>query len=108
MEKVKNLKIGKTFDSLQLEVIEKGERKTFASRKTGDPFSVVACKGKDDTGEVNFSAWNEQIEMFEVGDTIEILGGLVNTFHDEPQATSGKFGTFRVLKDEEKSQEGQK
>ena len=98
MVKVNELRDGQKFQYLKLEVLEKGSGQEFTSKATGNPFTVAKCRGKDETGEINFSAWNDQINLFEIGDSVEFIDGLVNTYKDELQVTSGRFGQFKAIK----------
>ncbi|MBW3017022.1 single-stranded DNA-binding protein, partial [Candidatus Woesearchaeota archaeon] len=44
-----------------LEVVEKGEPKEFS--KFGSSGRVCNAKGKDETGEISVTLWNEQIDQ---------------------------------------------
>ena len=78
-----------------LEVTEKSEPKTF--QKWGKDGSVCNAKGKDDTGEITITLWNDQIDKVNVGDKIEIKNGYVGEWQGEKQLSTGKFGTLEVV-----------
>ncbi len=78
-----------------LDITEKSEPKTF--QKWGKDGSVCNAKGKDDTGEVTITLWNDQIDKVKVGDKIEIKNGYVGEWQSEKQLSTGKFGTLEVV-----------
>lgn len=77
------------------EVIEVNEPREFT--KFGRTGRVATAKIKDETGEVNLSLWNEQIDLVKPGIKIKITNGYVNEFQGEKQLTTGKFGKLEVL-----------
>ncbi|MBW3016873.1 hypothetical protein KY316_00740 [Candidatus Woesearchaeota archaeon] len=82
-----------------LEVVEKGEPKEFS--KFGSSGRVCNAKGKDETGEISVTLWNEQIDQVNVGDKVHITNGYVSEYQGEMQLSTGKFGQLKVLgKDE--------
>ncbi len=97
MTKINQVKEGK-LRSIVLNVVEKGESKEGQNKSYGESFKVALCKGKDETGEILFSVWNEDIQKFEVGDTVEILNGFVNNFKGALQVTTGRFGAIQLIK----------
>ncbi len=78
-----------------LDITEKSEPKQF--QKWGKDGSVCNAKGKDDTGEVTITLWNDQIDKVNVGDKIEIKNGYVGEWQSEKQLSTGKFGTLEVV-----------
>ena len=78
-----------------LDITEKSEPKAF--QKWGKDGSVCNAKGKDDTGEVTITLWNDQIDKVKVGDKIEIKNGYVGEWQNEKQLSTGKFGTLEVI-----------
>ena len=81
-----------------LEVTEKGDAREF--EKFGKKGKVCSAKGKDVSGEIILSLWNEQIDEVEVGDTVHITNGYVSEYQGEKQLTTGKFGKLEVKKGE--------
>ena len=77
------------------DVIEVGEPREFS--KFGKTGKVATAKIKDETGQVNLSLWNEQVDMVKPGSKIKITNGYVNEFQGELQLTTGKFGKLEVL-----------
>ncbi len=80
---------------IELEVVSKGEPRAFASAKGEGKVCNVA--GKDETGEVQVSLWNEQIDQVNEGTKIRIENGWVSEYKGQLQLSTGKFGTLHVL-----------
>ena len=55
------------------------------------------CAGKDDTGEVKITLWNEQISQVEEGNKIKIENGWVSEYKGEKQLSTGKKGSLIIL-----------
>ena len=79
-----------------LEITEKGDVREF--EKFGKTGRVCNAKGKDETGEISLTLWNEQIELVNVGDTVKITNGYVGEWQGEKQLSTGKFGKLEVVK----------
>lgn len=93
--KVNELKPRTAVPDIELEVVSKGETREFANeRGTG---KVCSAAGKDDTGEIKLSLWNEQIDQVEEGKKIKIENGWCSEFQGEKQVSTGKFGKLTVL-----------
>lgn len=84
---------------IELEVIEKQEPREFS--KFGKSGRVCNCVGKDETGTVKITLWNEQIDEVNQGDVVKFENGYVNEFQGDMQVTTGKFGQMSVLKKSE-------
>ena len=80
---------------IELEVVSVGEPREFASAKGSGKVCNVA--GKDETGEIQVSLWNEQIEQVKEGQKIRIENGWVSEYKGQMQLSTGKFGTLHVL-----------
>ena len=78
-----------------VEIVEVGEVKEF--EKFGKSGRVATAKAKDESGEINLSLWNEQIEQIKPGDKVHVTNGYVNEFQGEKQLTSGKFGKLEIV-----------
>ncbi len=93
--KVKQLRprMGNIF--IELEVVSIGEPREFASAKGQGKVCNVA--GKDETGEVQVSLWNEQIDQVKEGNKIRIENGWVSEYKGQLQLSTGKFGTLHIL-----------
>jgi replication factor A1 len=101
---IKDLEVRQGSVDIVIEVVEKGEVREF--QKFGKTGRVCNAKIKDETGEMNLTLWNEQIDQVNVGDKVHIINGYVNEFQGEKQLTTGKFGKLEVVGKGEGSEEG--
>jgi len=92
---IKDLEVRQGNVDIVVEVSEKGDVREF--QKFGRTGRVCNAKVKDETGEINLSLWNEQIDQVNVGDRVHITNGYVNEFQGEKQLTTGKFGKLEVV-----------
>jgi len=92
---IKDLGIKQGNVDLTAEVVEIGEVREF--NKFGKTGRVSTAKLKDETGEINLSLWNEDIDKIKVGDTVQIKNGFVNEWQGTPQLTTGRQGTLEVV-----------
>ncbi|MFC2154778.1 OB-fold nucleic acid binding domain-containing protein [Candidatus Altiarchaeota archaeon] len=95
MAEVKDLQPNTSVEAIDLEVTEVSEVREFTNfRGTGH---VANAKGKDDTGEVSITLWNEQTDQVKIGDKVRIENGWVKDYRGELQVSSGKFGKLSVV-----------
>jgi len=92
---LKDLKIRQGNVDITAEVVEIGEVREF--NKFGKPGRVATAKIKDETGEINLSLWNDDIDKVKVGDTVQIKNGFVNEWQGTPQLTTGRMGSLEVV-----------
>jgi replication factor A1 len=92
---VKDLQPKQSGITIELEIVKKNEPKVF--QKFGREGKVCNAEGKDETGTVKISLWNEQSDMVNVGDKIKIENGYASEWQGELQLTTGKFGKIEVL-----------
>jgi len=88
---------------LVAEVSEVGQVREF--NKFGKSGRVATAKLKDETGEIELSLWNEQIDQIGPGDTVKVSNGYVKEYQGEMQLTTGMRGTIEVVKKSEKQPE---
>ena len=81
---------------IEAEIIEISEVREF--QKFGRSGRVATAVVKDETGQINLTLWNEQIDQVKVGDKIKIANGYVNEWQGEMQLTTGRAGTLEVIK----------
>jgi len=79
-----------------LSIVEKDEPREF--EKFGKPGKVCNAKGKDETGAVTITLWNEDVEKVNVGDKVTIKNGWVSEWQGDLQLSTGKFGQLEVEK----------
>ena len=70
---VSDLKARQGNVNLELDITEVGEARTFD--KFGKSGKVANATGKDSSGTIKLSLWNEQIEQVKAGDRIKIPNG---------------------------------
>lgn len=87
------------------DVVEKGDVREF--EKFGKTGKVCTAKIKDNTGEMNLTLWNDQVDIVNEGDRVHIKNGYVNEYQGEKQLTTGKFGKLEVVNKDESSLETQ-
>ncbi|MEK6933601.1 MAG: SOSS complex subunit B family protein [Nanoarchaeota archaeon] len=95
MAKVSDLKAGQGKVDIEVVVKSKAETRTF--NKYGKDLKVANAIVGDESGEISFSLWNDDIEKVKVGDKIKITNGYVSEFNGQKQLTSGKFGKMEVI-----------
>ena len=76
--------------NLKARVIEKPVARTVYSRFGKTPLSVSNAIISDNTGFIKLPLWNDQINMFSVGDTVQIENGRVRKYRGELQVSIGK------------------
>lgn len=93
--KVKDLRPRLGNVNIELEIVSISEPREFATARGQG--KVASAAGKDDTGEVQLSLWNEQISQVKEGNKIRIENGWVSEYNGRVQLSTGKFGTLTVL-----------
>ncbi len=84
---------GVNIDSV--EIIEKSPVREFAKfGKTGKVCNAVV---KDESGSVQLTLWNEDVDAYAVGDKLKLTDCYVGEWQGEPQITTGKNGTIEKL-----------
>ena len=65
--------------------------------RTGKKLRVTTAVISDESGSVNLTLWEDQIDKVSEGDTIRIENGYVNTFRGEIQLNIGRYGTLTIM-----------
>lgn len=65
--------------------------------KYGRTLRLANATISDDSGTIQLSLWNDQIDQVKKGATIKIENGYVNEWQSKAQLTLGKFGKMEVL-----------
>jgi replication factor A1 len=81
---------------VEARVVEKGNTREVQSRYKDEKYKVATAVVEDDSGRINLTLWNEQIDQVNVGDKIKIENGYVTSFKDEIQLNIGKYGKLTV------------
>ncbi|MBX4196231.1 DNA-binding protein [Candidatus Pacearchaeota archaeon] len=93
--KISELKSGQGKVDIEVTVKSKGDVRSF--NKYGKDLRVCNLVVHDDTGEIKFSLWNNDIDKVNAGDKIKVSNGYVSEFNGEKQLTTGKFGSLEVV-----------
>lgn len=93
--KISELEFNQRKVEVEAVVQEIGDVKEFS--KFGNPGRVAAATIKDDSGEVQLTLWNEQIDLVKKGDKIRITNGYIKEWQGEKQLNIGRYGELEVL-----------
>jgi replication factor A1 len=92
---IKDLQARQGNVEIVVEIVSVSEPRAF--QKFGRSGKVATAKAKDETGEINLSLWNEQVDIVKPGNKVHVTNGYVNEFQGEKQLTTGKFGKLEVV-----------
>ncbi len=95
-QKISELKAGMTGVEVTGTIREIPLRKLVDTRWGGQSY-VSNISIADDTGSIQLSLWNHQIDRVHVGDVVEIENGYVASFAGEPQLRLGRKGTLSTI-----------
>lgn len=101
--KIDDLKSGQSGVEIEGTIVDVGEVREF--NRFGRTIKVATATVKDDSGQINISLWNEDINKVKKGDKIKVTNGFVKEFQGEPQLTAGKFGKIEVIGEGEVTEE---
>ena len=93
--KISELKAGQGKVDVEVVVKSKAEPRTF--NKYGKDLRVCNAVVSDDSGDISFSLWNDDIDKINIGDKVKVTNGYVSEFNGQKQLTSGKFGKMEVI-----------
>ncbi len=95
---IRDLRAGMSHVNLKARVLEIPRPKLVFTR-FGNYASVTNALIADETGTVKLCLWNEQINSFAIGDTVQVENARVSTFRGERQLNIGKKGTLSSVRD---------
>ncbi len=83
--------------NVEVEAVVKviGDEKNFD--KDGRNLRLVSVMLEDDSGQIELTLWNDDIEKVGKGDKIRIKDGYVKEFRGEKQLTTGRMGELEVI-----------
>ena len=93
--KISELKAKMGSVNMDASVDEVGEPRTM--NKYGRELRLASITISDDSGSIELTLWNDQIDQVKKGDKIKIENGYVNEWQGKIQLTLGKFGKLSVL-----------
>ena len=92
---IKDITAGVKWANLKAKVVEKSTTKTVYSR-FGGRLNLSTATISDNTGLIKLPLWNDQINMFSVGDTVQIENGRIKKYRGELQVSIGKKSKLRL------------
>ena len=92
-KKINELKSGMKGVGVTAKIVKIPPRKLVDTRWGGQSY-VSNISITDETGTMQLSLWNNQIDSVHVGDVVEIENGYVASFAGEPQLRLGRKGTL--------------
>jgi replication factor A1 len=95
-QKINELKAGMTGVEITAKIVEIPLRKLVDTRWGGQSY-VSNISIADETGSIQLSLWNNQIDSVHVGDVVAIENGYVASFAGEPQLRLGRKGTLLTV-----------
>lgn len=95
MTTVKELQPKQGNVNIELDILDVGQPREF--QKFGKPGRVASAVGKDETGDVKLTLWNDEIDRIKGGDRIRITNGYVSEWQGELQVSTGRFGKIEVI-----------
>jgi replication factor A1 len=88
--KISELQVNQRKVDITATVKEIGTVREF--NKFGKPGKVVTAVIEDDSGSIQLTLWNEQIDIVKEGDTIKIENAYVKEWQGEKQLNIGRLG----------------
>ncbi len=95
MVKVNELQAKQGNITIALDILDVGPAREF--QKFGKPGRVASAVGKDDTGDVKMTLWNDEIDLIKAGDCVQLTNGYVSEWQGELQVSTGRFGKLEVI-----------
>ncbi len=92
-EEAKNMRSGVNIEGK----VERKEEPRTVNTKAGWTIEVCNAYLVDESGEIKFTLWADDIHKINDGYTIKITNGYTNTFKGEVSLTKGKFGQLEVI-----------
>jgi len=85
--------------NIKFKVVQLNDSRQIIS-KNGNEFKIADFLIADETGCINLTAWNEDIEKIHVGKVYQIINGYINEFRGSISLNIGKFGEIKELDEE--------
>lgn len=94
---INELKPRMNVSEITLEIVSKGEPRSFASSQGQG--TVCNAAAKDENGdEISLTLWNEQYKEVEEGQKVKITNGWTSEYQGQIQISTGKMGTLEIIK----------
>ena len=95
--KISDLRPLAKVEEIEVEVIEKSEPRTVNTKFGNKELTVCDAKVKDETGEVQLTLWNDEIDQVQANTKIRITNGYVKEWNGALQLSAGKYGKIEVI-----------
>jgi replication factor A1 len=93
--KINEIKLGMSGISTEGKIVAKSDPRRVQTRY--GPRSVANANLEDETGRINFSLWEQQIDRIDVGDTVKINGAYVTEFNNQLQLNIPRSGVLEIM-----------
>lgn len=92
----KELKPRMNVNEIILEIVSKGEERSFANERGAG--RVANCAAKDEEGnEISLTLWNEQIDQVSEGNKVKLENAWVSEFRGQLQLSTGRKGKLSII-----------
>jgi len=92
---IKDLQARQGKVDITLDIVDVGDVREF--EKFGKTGRVANAIGKDASGDIKITLWNDDIGKVKAGDKVKIENGYVSEWQGELQLGTGKFGKLEVI-----------
>ena len=93
--KINEIKPGMSGVSMEGNILEKSDPRSVNTRY--GQRSVADLTLEDETGTINLSLWEQQIDLVNVGDRVSIKGAYVTEYRNVTQLNIPRSGTIEVV-----------
>lgn len=80
---------------VELEIVSIEEPREI--EKYGKVLKLVNAIGKDETGEIKLTFWNEDVDKVKQGSKIKFANAYCSEFQGQKQLSAGKYGSMEIL-----------
>ena len=93
---ISELNVGMKSVNIKGKILELSDPREVMSRFSSRLNRVATAVLSDDSGKINLTLWNDQIDTVKPNDTVAVENGYVTEFREVKQLNVGKFGTLKV------------
>ena len=98
IQKISDAKKMRSGINIKAQVKSKAETRTVNLKRGGtiNVCDAIITDGQTEEDEIKFTLWGDDINLVNVGDTVEITNGYTNEFQGAVSLTKGKYGQMTV------------
>ncbi len=93
---ISDLNAGMRSVNVKGKILEVSEPRQVISRFSNELTRVATAVLSDESGKINLTLWDNQIDMVKPNAAITIENGYVKEFRGEKQLNIGRYGTLKV------------